>query len=111
MDKSFSFSRIRPMQVSFRNRTLQERYEDANKGTRAWGPQVARRYIQRINQIEAMPTFDSLFSLRSLRFHPLKGNRQGQYALTIVGRYRLIVEQTDASDTVLVSEVSNHYGD
>ena len=70
---------------------------------------MARRYIQRIEQIEAMPTFHSLFSIQSLRLHPLKGDRRGQYALTLVGRYRLIIEQDDASNTVLVSEVSNHY--
>lgn len=99
------------MKVTFRNRSLKERYEDVNKASRAWGTQVARRYIQRIGQIEAMPTFHSLFSIRSLRLHPLKGNRRGQYALTLVGRYRLIIEQDDASDTVLVSEVSNHYDD
>ena len=99
------------MQVPFRNRTLQERYEDVNKASRAWGTQVARRHIQRIEQIEAMPTFHSLFSIGSLRLHPLKGNRRGHYALTLVGRYRLIIEQYDASDTVLVSEVSNHYDD
>ena len=70
---------------------------------------MARRYIQRIEQIEAMPNFHSLFSIQSLRLHPLKGDRRGQYALTLVGRYRLIIEQDDASNTVLVSEVSNHY--
>ena len=99
------------MIIKFRNRTLRERYEDANKGTREWGPQVAHRYIQRIEQIEAMPTFHSLFSIRSLRLHPLKGGRQGQYALTLVGRYRLIIERDDAPDAVIVSEISNHYGD
>ena len=97
------------MIVKFRNQTLRKSYEDANRASREWGPQVARRYIQRIEQIEAMPNFHSLFSIQSLRLHPLKGSRRGQYALTLVGRYRLIIEQDDASDTVLVSEVSNHY--
>ena len=99
------------MIVKFRNQTLRKNYEDANTASRAWGTQVARRYIQRIEQIEAMPNFHRLFSIQSLRLHPLKGNRQGQYALTLIGRYRLIIEQDDATDTVLVSEVSNHYDD
>ena len=95
----------------FDNQTLKDRYEDVNKATRAWGPQVARRYIQRIEQIQAMPTFHSLFSIQSLRLHPPKGNRRGQFALTLIGRYLLIIERDDSSDTVLVSEVSNHYDD
>ncbi len=99
------------MKVIFKNRALRDRYEDVSKASRAWGAQVARKYIQRVEQIEAMPTFHSLFSIRSLRLHPLKGDRQGQYALTLVGRYRLIIEQDEESDAVLVSEVSNHYDD
>ena len=99
------------MNIEFHNNNLRKNYEDVNKGSRMWGSQVARRYIQRIEQIEAMPTFHSLFSVGSLRLHPLKGSRQGQYALTLVGRYRLIVERDDASNTVLVLEVSNHYDD
>ena len=99
------------MIVKFRNQTLRKSYEDANRASREWGPRVARRYIQRIEQIEAMPNFHSLFSIQSLRLHPLKGNRRRQYALRLVGRYRLIIEQDDTSDTVLVSEVSNHYDD
>ena len=99
------------MLVKFHNQTLRERYEDVNRGSRAWGTRVARRYVQRIEQIEATPTFHNLFAIRSLRLHPLQGDRRGQYALTLVGRYRLIVERDDGSDTVLVSEVSNHYDD
>ena len=99
------------MIVKFRNKTLKDCYEDANRASQAWGTRVARRYIQRIEQIQAMPTFHSLFSIQSLRLHPLKGNRRGQFALTLIGRYRLIIERDDSSDTVLVSEVSNHYDD
>ena len=76
------------MIVRFRNQTLKERYEDVNKASREWGPRVARRYVQRIEQIEATPTFHSLFAICSLRLHPLQGDRRGQYALTLVGRYR-----------------------
>ena len=99
------------MIIKFRNNTLRKNYEDVNEGSREWGHQVARSYVKRIDQIEAMPTFHGLFSISSLRLHPLKGNRQGQYALTLTGRYRLIIERDEDTDTVLVSEVSNHYDD
>lgn len=58
-----------------------------------------------------MPTFHSLFSVRSFRLHPLKGDRRGQFALTLVGRYRLILERGDSDDAVVLLEVSSHYDD
>ena len=98
------------MIVKFRNQTLRKSYEDANTASREWGPQVARRYIQRIEQIEAMPNFHSLFSIQSLRLHPLKG--RPPRAIRAHHSWALSTHHSnrdDASDTVLVSEVSNHY--
>ena len=53
--------------------------------------------------------FRKLFDIASLRLHPLTGDRQGQYALTLTGRWRLIL--TVAGDTAIIEEVSSHYGD
>lgn len=44
--------------------------------------------------------------------HALKGDRQGQCSLTLVGRWRLIITVRDEAMTVVrVEEVSKHYGD
>ena len=53
--------------------------------------------------------FDDLFAAASLHVHPLTGGRMGQYAMTLQGRWRLIV--TVENDRVVVEEVSNHYDD
>jgi plasmid maintenance system killer protein len=51
--------------------------------------------------------FDDLFTATAL--HLLPGDRKGQHAMTLQGRWRLIV--TVEGDTVIVEEVTNHYGD
>jgi plasmid maintenance system killer protein len=45
----------------------------------------------------------------SFDFHPLKGDREGQYSLTVLGRWRLILT-VEGDDAVVIEEVSNHYG-
>ena len=59
--------------------------------------------------IHASTNFDRLFDLMSLHLHPLTGDRQGYYSLTLSGRWRLIL--TVEGDTVTIEEVTNHYGD
>jgi proteic killer suppression protein len=48
----------------------------------------------------------------TLDFHPLKGNRKGQYALTLTGYWRLIITNDgEIFDIAKIEEVSDHYGD
>jgi plasmid maintenance system killer protein len=59
--------------------------------------------------IRNVSEFSKLFDMASLRLHPLTGDRQGFYALTLSGRWRLIL--TVEGDAVIIEEVTNHYGD
>lgn len=73
---------------------------------------MARRYAQRINDLYAAETVEDLYRIPPLRFHPLKGDRRGQYALSLTDRVRLIVSVAgEATPIVWVEEVSKHYGD
>lgn len=100
------------MQVEFRTHRLRSCYVDSSTGTRAWGDKVARRYIERVNILKAAKTADDLYTIAALRFHPLKGSRQGQYSITLVDRWRMVVTfRDDALTVVRIEEVSAHYGD
>ena len=78
------------MEVIFRTRKLERAYTDHAKAEKAFGREVARRYIQRVNIIKQVRDIDELVVLPGLRCHPLKGKRQGQYAMKLTGFYRLI---------------------
>ena len=67
-----------------------------------------RRLFRRIAIIHNVSEFRKLFDIASLRLHPLTADRQGQYALTLTGRWRLIL--TVVGDTAVIEEVS-HYVD
>ena len=99
------------MEVIFGANRLARCYEQSSLAVRQWGEPVARKYIARINELYSVPTFDELFNIRSLRVHPQKGNREGQFALALTGRWRLIVARGPKDDEVTVEEVNNHYDD
>lgn len=102
------------LKVNFRTHHLQERFEKEREGIRAWGPIIARHFIKRVKAMQAAERFDDLARIPSLKFHPLKGDRQGQFAISITGRARLILikEIVKGIATALIVEVDpEHYGD
>ncbi len=100
------------MEVIFRTRKLEKEYREHNKGVKAYGPEVARKYIQRIDIIKQVRDIDELMNLPALGCHPLKGSRHGQYTVKLTGFYRLIFTlKGDALEIAHIEEVSKHYGD
>jgi plasmid maintenance system killer protein len=99
------------MRVEFADRQLQRCYEDQALAVRRWGMDVTRKFVLRLDMIEAAPHWHSLSAVQALRLHPLTGNRRGSWALTLHGRWRLILHAVDDGTMVVIEEVSNHYGD
>ena len=100
------------MQIEFRTRKLQKQYEDHRVAEKAYGKEVARRYIERVNIIQESNNFNELQSLPGLHCHPLKGDRKGQWAIKLTGYYRLIITlKEERLQIVCIEEVSKHYGD
>ncbi len=97
------------MEIRFANNNLQRCYEDEVRAIRRWGQQIGHRYISRIDVLYAAQTLDDLYSFQSLHFHPLTGNRAGEWAITLHGPWRLILDDLD-DNSVRVKEVSVHYG-
>ncbi len=98
------------MQVLFRSKRLAECAGSEREAVREWGPDVGPRYGQRVALLAQTARVEDLYAIASLRFHPLRGERQSQYSLTITGRWRLIVTLQD-DKTIIIEEVSNHYDD
>ena len=97
------------MEVVFRTISLQRNYQDSAKAIRQWGPEVARKYISRINELCAIKNFHAAYSIQSLRLHALKGARDGELSIHLTGSWRLIVAKGDIEESVIVREVTNHY--
>lgn len=100
------------MIIRFRTNTLQKQYEKSNLAIAAYGKQVGRKYIQRINIIKKSKNIDQLSSIRALKCHPLKGKRKGEWAIKLTGFYRLIFTlHGEKLEIARIEEVSKHYDD
>ncbi|WOG30121.1 type II toxin-antitoxin system RelE/ParE family toxin [Endozoicomonas sp. 8E] len=100
------------MIVKFRNKKLEKCFLQHKQAVREFGDPVARRYIMRIKLIQAAKNLDDLMALPSLKCHPLKGDRKGQYAVKLTGFYRLIFTiEGNMLNIAMIEEVSKHYDD
>ena len=87
-------------------------YRQQTEAIKAYGPKVAKKYILRVNILKSAKCFDDLYLIPTLDFHPLSGDRKGQFAIKLTGFYRLIITNDgEVFDIVKIEEVSKHYGD
>ena len=97
MDLEFAASRLAKASVSF------------SEANRLFGVPVGRKYIQRLAVLRATDKFTQLYGFQALKMHPLKGDRSGQYAITLTGNYRLIIEKVQ-EDKVRIVDVEDYHG-
>ncbi len=113
--KALSVQSVHPqgelIEVTFRTERLRRNYEESTRAIRQWGHEVARKYIIRVKQLQALTDFQAAYSVRSMRLHPLKGSKKEELAINLTGKWRLIVTKGDSEEHVIVQEVSDHYDD
>ena len=80
------------MRVVYRTRTLEKACNRQKDGDRLWGRQIAGKVRLRVTQIRAADTLADLRQLPGARFHQLRDNRAGQYAMDLTENWRIIVE-------------------
>lgn len=97
------------MIIRFRSRELEDYYREVALARRKWGKVVGESYVVRITALFSIEEVSDLYKIPSIRFHALSGNRSGQHALTIHGKWRLIVRVQEETSTLVIEEVSNHY--
>jgi len=76
---------------------------------RGFRERTVHRLVEEINDMDAATNLSELGNLRSTGLHKLKGNRRGQWAMTINRRWRLCFEFSDG-DAFNVEIVDYHRG-
>jgi len=100
------------LEIKFKTNKLQKQYENSKDAVKAYGMDVAKKYIQRVNILKSTKSFDELYKIPQLKFHPLTGNRNGEFAISLTGFYRLIITNDgDSFDIAKIEKVSKHYDD
>ena len=98
------------MELDFSSNHLMDASLNISEASRLFGAPIGRKYIQRLAILRAVEKFSQLYGFQALRLHPLKGNRTGQYAITLTGNYRLIVEKI-REDKVNILDGEDYHGD
>ena len=98
------------MHIEFATNRLADASISLSEANRLFGVPIGRKYIQRLAVLRATDKFAQLYGHWALRLHPLKGKRAGQYAMTLTGNYRLIIERVQ-EDIVRIMDVEDYHGD
>jgi len=96
--------------IEFSSNRLASASVNLSEASRFYGVTIGRKYIQRLAILRATDKFTQLYGHRALRLHLLKGNRGGQYSITLTGNYRLIIEKVQ-EDKVRIMDVEDYHGD
>lgn len=82
-----------------------------NFGTaqKEYGDKMAVKIHQRIEQIEAAESIETLVHYSIGRCHPLSGNRQGQYAMDLVHPHRLVFVEKNTNIEIQVISIEDYH--
>lgn len=82
------------MIVSFRHRGLKRLFEDDDRSRLP--PELVERIALILNALDAAATPEDM-SRPSYRLHPLKGDRRGQWAVTVRANWRIVFRFADGN--------------
>lgn len=98
------------LQIIYSNNELCRVCTDKTAAVNAYGTEMARKILYRINQISACDSVEQMINYRLGRCHPLKGKRADQYAVDLIQPYRLVFEKENSQEeTVRIIEITDYY--
>ena len=105
------------MEVKFDKKYLQELYEEGKTSDKKYRfqPDIVKRYQARIRTLERAACVEDLFTINSLNYHVLKGEKEGISSIRVNDKYRIEFKTIQTvSETVVVTvcdilELSKHY--
>lgn len=116
------------MQIRYKSVKIKKICNDISSAKKKYDIRVAEKLIKTINFIENAYSLKDIISYIPFRFHDLKGDRKGTFAIDLGKKlgYRLIVIPIDSEDNpcsneqvfsekacgikiISIEEVTNHY--
>ena len=83
------------MKLHFKTRKLEKICNSKKESDRAWGERRAEVVRRRLFQLVSVENLGMIETIPPARLHPLKGDRQGQWAVDVVHPFRLVFEICD----------------
>jgi toxin HigB-1 len=101
------------MIIKFDNAYLESLAKDTVKGKPKYDKQVVVKFIKTLKILQRMPDTKSLWTLHSLNFEALKGDRKGYFSVRVDYHYRLIFaldkDLLTISEVIIITELTNQY--
>jgi plasmid maintenance system killer protein len=98
------------VELEFSSNRLKAASISLSGANRLCGVPIGRKYIQHLGLLRATEKFSQLYGFQALKLHPLKCNRNGQFAIYLTGNHRLVIEKIQ-EDKVLIVDVEDYHGD
>jgi len=80
------------MEIEFDTRSLEKLCNNAKEIVRKFGQPGAKKLMQRLGELGAANCLAEIHKLPQAKLHQLNGTAKGQWALTIHGGLRLVIE-------------------
>lgn len=77
------------MEIQYRDSKIEKVCLSIKEAKKKHG-ELAEKIHLRIKQLVAADNLEDAMAIRSMRLHPLKGERDGEYAVSLSGNYRMI---------------------
>jgi proteic killer suppression protein len=104
------------MVITFEEKYLQELYEKGKVDDKKhrFQPDVIKRYRKRIKTLQDANRIEDLYTINSLNYEVLKGDKAGISSIRVNDKYRIEFTVTDNGIETLATvcnilELSNHY--
>ena len=104
------------MEIKFDKTYLEELYQTGKTTDKRYRfqPDIVKRYQARIKTLEKSSQVEDLFTISSLHYEVLKGDKKGISSIRVNDQYRIEFKTTQVvTETVLtvcdILELSNHY--
>lgn len=98
------------MLIEYKNAKMRKACTDASIAIQKYGKAMAEKIQQRIQELSAADSVETMIRFRIGRCHQLHGDRKSQYALDLVSGWRLVFEQKNGEiKIVTIQEITNYH--
>lgn len=98
------------MEIQYKTKKLKKECTIFTEAVKSYGHEMAIKINQRIKELKANETVEYLIKYSIGRCHPLKGNRNGQYAMDLIHPYRLIFTKIENKiEIVKIIEITDYH--
>lgn len=108
------------MKVEYKTKKLKKQCEDPKIANKDYGLGIGNKLTQRVGELIAATSLSDIKNIPSARLHRLKGERSDEYAIDLVGPFRLVIKpilkddedlnKLSTIDIVRIEEVTDYHG-